>query len=208
MAIHWHLNYEGKGIHVCASHGVSQSWIICGWVILSDLFFECWKNNSRKIVKSWWILDWKGAGKFCFWGVSGSLLILVLLFTVVRWLWWYFAAVYFEQGEYEKCIAECEKAVEVGREQRADFTIIAKWVLIRFQPLLPFGVATINELLSLIDLLLNTVMAGFTVPWPWLPRVAKLVAHARFLKSAILIKIGDMFVKLILMGRKCDESSK
>ena len=59
------------------------------------------------------------------------------------WLWWYFAAVYFEQGEYEKCIAECEKAVAVGREQRADFTIIAKWVLIRLQPRLPFGVATV-----------------------------------------------------------------
>ena len=41
-----------------------------------------------------------------------------------------------------------------------------------------------------------------------LARVAKLVAHARFLKSAILIKIGDMFVKWILKGRKCDKSSK
>ena len=39
-----------------------------------------------------------------------------------------------------------------------------------------------------------------------LARVAKLVAHARFLKSAILIKIGDMFVKWILKGRKCDKS--
>ena len=41
-----------------------------------------------------------------------------------------------------------------------------------------------------------------------LARVAKLVAHAhaRFLKSTILIKIGDMFIKL--MRRKCDKSSK
>ena len=41
-----------------------------------------------------------------------------------------------------------------------------------------------------------------------LARVAKLVAHARFLKSTILIKIGDMFVKRILKGRKCDKSTK
>ena len=41
-----------------------------------------------------------------------------------------------------------------------------------------------------------------------LARVAKLVAHARLLKSTIWIKIGDMLVKLILMGRKCNKSSK
>ena len=41
-----------------------------------------------------------------------------------------------------------------------------------------------------------------------LARVAKLVAHARFLKSTILIKIGDMFVRCILKGRKCDKSTK
>ena len=41
-----------------------------------------------------------------------------------------------------------------------------------------------------------------------LAQVAKLVAHARFLKSTILIKIGDMFVKWILKGRKCDKNTK
>ncbi|XP_076765953.1 stress-induced phosphoprotein 1 [Xylocopa sonorina] len=36
------------------------------------------------------------------------------------------AAVYFEQKEYEKCISQCEMAIEVGRENRADFKLIAK----------------------------------------------------------------------------------
>lgn len=36
------------------------------------------------------------------------------------------AAVYFEQKEYEKCIGQCEKAIDIGRENRADFKLIAK----------------------------------------------------------------------------------
>ncbi|XP_072380099.1 stress-induced-phosphoprotein 1 [Diabrotica undecimpunctata] len=36
------------------------------------------------------------------------------------------AAVYFEQKEYEQCIKECERAIDVGRENRADFKLIAK----------------------------------------------------------------------------------
>ncbi|KAH1000194.1 hypothetical protein HUJ04_000116 [Dendroctonus ponderosae] len=36
------------------------------------------------------------------------------------------AAVYFEQKAFDECIAQCEKGVEVGRENRADFKMIAK----------------------------------------------------------------------------------
>lgn len=35
-------------------------------------------------------------------------------------------AVFFEKGEYEKTIAECEKAIEVGREIFADYKLIAR----------------------------------------------------------------------------------
>lgn len=36
------------------------------------------------------------------------------------------AAVFFERKEYEKCIAECEKGIEIGRENRADYKLISK----------------------------------------------------------------------------------
>ncbi|CAH0550139.1 unnamed protein product [Brassicogethes aeneus] len=36
------------------------------------------------------------------------------------------AAVHFEQKEFEKCVKECEKGIEIGRENRADFKLIAK----------------------------------------------------------------------------------
>ena len=38
----------------------------------------------------------------------------------------YVSAVFFEQGQYNACIEICEKAVEIGRENRADFKLIAK----------------------------------------------------------------------------------
>ncbi|KDE03759.1 hypothetical protein MVLG_05763 [Microbotryum lychnidis-dioicae p1A1 Lamole] len=36
------------------------------------------------------------------------------------------AAVYFEQADYDKCIQTCEKAVDEGRDMRADYKLIAK----------------------------------------------------------------------------------
>lgn len=36
------------------------------------------------------------------------------------------AAVYYEQKEFKQCIEQCEKAIEIGRENRADFKLIAK----------------------------------------------------------------------------------
>jgi stress-induced-phosphoprotein 1 len=38
------------------------------------------------------------------------------------------SAAYFEKGDYEKSIAEATRAVEEGREIRADFKLIAKYV--------------------------------------------------------------------------------
>lgn len=37
-----------------------------------------------------------------------------------------FTAVYFEQGEYDQCIEVCQQAVDIGRENRADYKLIAK----------------------------------------------------------------------------------
>lgn len=39
-----------------------------------------------------------------------------------------FAAVYFEREKFQECIDVCQKAVEIGRENRADYQLIAKYV--------------------------------------------------------------------------------
>lgn len=37
-----------------------------------------------------------------------------------------FLAVYFEQGKFDECIEECEKAVKVGSENFAEYQLIGK----------------------------------------------------------------------------------
>lgn len=36
------------------------------------------------------------------------------------------AAVFFERKEFDQCVKQCEKGIEIGRENRADFKLIAK----------------------------------------------------------------------------------
>ena len=36
------------------------------------------------------------------------------------------SAVYFEEKNYDQCIKASEEAVDIGRESRADYTLIAK----------------------------------------------------------------------------------
>lgn len=55
--------------------------------------------------------------------LSGMPSLVNLSFTLTN------LAVYFEQGNYDECIATCEKAVEEGRDLRADYKTMAKFVL-------------------------------------------------------------------------------
>ena len=38
----------------------------------------------------------------------------------------FFSAAYFEKGDQENCRKDCQQAVDVGREIRADYKLIAK----------------------------------------------------------------------------------
>ncbi len=53
-----------------------------------------------------------------------------MLWTVIVTLYYLlcfrYIAVYFEQGEDDKCVEVSELAVEKGREMRADFKLIAR----------------------------------------------------------------------------------
>jgi len=51
---------------------------------------------------------------------------MVNVLTVAKDVCVCWTAVHFEQGQYDECIQECEEAVNVGREHRADFKLIAK----------------------------------------------------------------------------------
>lgn len=70
-----------------------------------------------------------------YWGLSiysfisdvANIFLLYLLVSVWRCV--FIAAVLFEQQKYEDCIELCKKAVDVGREQRAEYTLIAKFVV-------------------------------------------------------------------------------
>jgi hypothetical protein len=41
-------------------------------------------------------------------------------------LFFFSSAVYFEQKRWDDCMKECEKAIELGRENKADYKLIAK----------------------------------------------------------------------------------
>ena len=39
---------------------------------------------------------------------------------------YFFPAVHYEEKNYDECISVCTKATEIGRDNRADFKLIAK----------------------------------------------------------------------------------
>ncbi len=49
------------------------------------------------------------------------------------------SAVYFETKQFDECIADCDQAVDKGRETRADFKIIAKALARKASALVQLG---------------------------------------------------------------------
>jgi len=71
------------------------------------------------------------------------------------------AAVYFEQKRWDECLKECEQAIEVGRENKADYKFIAKYEFIEFQ--------------FAFFLLLNLICLELTLVWPMLKLKRKIM---------------------------------
>ena len=84
-------------------------------------------DSSWSLWKSYWTWSHKyelshQQGRFVLRVVNPELLI--------KLYWWgkfeFPSAVYFEQGRYDECIEQCHKAIQVGREGKVDYKLIAK----------------------------------------------------------------------------------
>lgn len=50
----------------------------------------------------------------------------ILCFNFIPVLFYFILAAFYEEAKYDECIKCCENAVEIGREHRADYHLIAK----------------------------------------------------------------------------------
>lgn len=93
------------------------------------------------------------------------------------------AAVYLEMGRYDDCIADCDKAVERGRELRADFKLIARALTRKGSALVKKG--ELEEALKVFNKSLTehrSVQHGLSVAAPPLqPALVHPAGRPRFL---------------------------